>query len=58
MIEEKFYSPKEVAEILGITQRTMQEWLRKRKIKGTKLGKLWRVKESELQKFIKKCNGK
>ncbi|PKM47876.1 MAG: DNA-binding protein [Firmicutes bacterium HGW-Firmicutes-8] len=55
---EQLFNIEEVAEILGVKAETVRTWLRSGKIKGTKLGKLWRVKESELQKFIKKCNGK
>jgi excisionase family DNA binding protein len=49
---EKYLSPEEIAEKLGIVPATVREWLRKGELKGLKLGRLWRVKESDLQAFL------
>ena len=49
---DKLYTPEEVAEVLRVKTRTVMEWLRQGKLKGVKLGKLWRIKESELSAFI------
>jgi excisionase family DNA binding protein len=49
---EKYYSPEDVAEILGVKDRTVRAWLKSGKLKGKKLGRLWRVKESDLEEFI------
>ncbi len=49
---EKYYSTEDVAEILGFKEKTVREWLRTGKLKGKKVGRLWRVKESDLEKFI------
>ncbi len=45
-------SVKEVAKTLNISAYTAAEWIRAGKIKASKVGKLWRVEQSELQKFI------
>jgi len=45
-------TPREVASELKVSEKTVMKWLRKGTLKGTKLGKLWRIKEEELQKFI------
>jgi len=49
---EKYYSTEDVAEILGFKEKTVREWLRTGKLKGKKVGRLWRVKESDLEDFI------
>jgi excisionase family DNA binding protein len=49
---EKYYSTEDIAEILGLKEKTVREWLRTGKLKGKKIGRLWRVKESELEEFI------
>ena len=48
----KVYTPKEVAEILKTSERTVQEMFRSRKLKGIKVGKSWRISDEELQFFI------
>ena len=46
-------TPKEVADRLRVSEQTVLRWLRSGKLKGVKAGKLWRVEEEELEKFIK-----
>ena len=46
--DEKLFKPSEVAQILGVSERTVYQWLRSKKIKGIKYGGLWRVKKSDL----------
>jgi len=50
---EKLLTPEEVAEILTVKLRTVSEWLRTGKLKGVKVGALWRIRESDLEAFIK-----
>ena len=50
---EKLLSPEQVAEILGVSQKMVRDWLRAGRIKGVKLGRIWRVRESDLEAFIK-----
>jgi excisionase family DNA binding protein len=50
---EKLLSPEEVAEILGVSPKMVRDWLRAGRIKGIKLGRIWRVRESDLEAFIK-----
>lgn len=49
---EKYYSTEDVAEILGFKEKTVREWLRTGKLKGKKVGRVWRIKESDLEEFI------
>ena len=54
MTAEKLYTVQEASESLGISPLTLGKWLREGKITGTKLGKLWRITETDLQNFIEK----
>jgi acetyl-CoA synthetase len=51
---EKVYTPHEVAMALKIKVRTVMELLRTGRLRGGKVGRLWRVRESDLQAFIEK----
>jgi excisionase family DNA binding protein len=52
MEKEKYLNTREVAERLSMTQDYLRELLREGKIKGIKIGKRWKIKESELKKII------
>ncbi len=49
---EKLLSPEQVAEILGVSQKMVRDWLRAGRIKGVKLGRIWRVREQDLEAFL------
>jgi excisionase family DNA binding protein len=48
---DKLYTTKEVAEILKVTVNTIKLWLREGRLKGTKIGKSWRINEDDLRMF-------
>ncbi len=45
-------APEEAAARISVSPRSIREWLRKGKIKGVKAGRLWRIRESDLEKFL------
>ncbi|MEM5816034.1 MAG: helix-turn-helix domain-containing protein [Candidatus Aenigmatarchaeota archaeon] len=49
---DKLYTPEEVAEILKVSVITVKKWLRSGELKGIKVGKLWRIREEDLQEFL------
>jgi len=51
MVREKFLNTREVAEILGTGQEYVRQLLREGKIKGVKVGKKWKIKESDINKI-------
>lgn len=55
--ELKVYSITEVMQILGITRRTVYNWLKDGKIKGFKVGKEWRFTEESLRAFMETGTG-
>ena len=55
MTDERLFTVDEVAEKLRMKPGTVRNWLRTGRLKGFTLGKTqagWRVRESELQRFI------
>jgi excisionase family DNA binding protein len=49
---ENLYTVEEAAEKLKIHHETMRDYLRERKITGVKVGRSWRVRESDLSAYI------
>lgn len=45
---------KEVMDILNISQPTFYQWVKKRKLKGYKVGRKWLFKENEIMALIDK----
>ncbi|MCL6583361.1 MAG: helix-turn-helix domain-containing protein [bacterium] len=45
---EKLLTLQDVAERLAVAPKTIRDWLREGKLKGLKVGKLWRVREQAL----------
>jgi excisionase family DNA binding protein len=54
---EKFMSVREVAKLLNVQKRTVQRLFQKKKLPGIKVGKEWRIKESDLEKWIVMSSG-
>jgi len=52
LTEERLLTPEQVAARLQLSEITILHWLRAQKLPGVKLGKLWRVRESDLRHFI------
>ncbi len=48
----KFYDKKQVAEMLGVTTRTVQQYITDGKIPAKIIGGKWRIKEEDLKKFL------
>lgn len=49
---EKLLTPEEVADRLRISRITVMDYLRAGRIKGRKVGRLWRVPASDLEAFL------
>ena len=49
---EKLFSPEEVAEYLNVKPEAVRIWLRTAKIRGSKLGNIWRIPESAITEFL------
>ena len=58
MTAEKMFTPEEAAEVLGVSAYTVGQWLRAGKIRGVKVGRLWRVPESALDEVAQRGTAK
>lgn len=47
------YSIKEAANLLSVDEQTIRLWISNKKLKGFKIGRLWRIEENELNRFIR-----
>jgi excisionase family DNA binding protein len=47
------YSTDEVAAFVGVTARTVQRWIREKKLPAVFIGGTYRVKREDLQAFVK-----
>ncbi|SMO73566.1 helix-turn-helix domain-containing protein [Melghirimyces algeriensis] len=53
--EIKLITPEKAGERLSVSPVTIRKWLRQGKLRGTKIfGSGWRVREDEIDRFIKK----
>jgi excisionase family DNA binding protein len=49
---DKQYTPEEVAEQLKVNLSSVQRWCQDGRLRATKLGRIWRIAESDLQNFL------
>lgn len=52
MEKEEYYTIDEVALMLKVAYLTVYRWVRAGKLKAVKAGKQYRIKQSELDKFL------
>jgi acetyl-CoA synthetase len=55
--EEEFYTPDEVAQKLKVSLRTIKTHLLSGQLKGVKVGRLWRIRASDLEAFLEGKGG-
>ena len=51
--KEQLRTPDEVAERLSISAQTFRGYIRTGRIRAIKVGRLWRVRESDLQEYMR-----
>jgi len=51
--QDQLLTPEEAAARLKISRLTVGDWLRSGKLKGVKVGRLWRIRENDLEAFLK-----
>ncbi len=49
---ERWLSVNEIGEHLGVSKETIYRWLDKQKIPAKRVGKLWKFKASEVDRWI------
>lgn len=60
MVNERWFTTAEIAELLKVHEQTVRVWLRTGRLPGRNFGKRtgWRVKESDLAAFLEGEEGK
>jgi len=46
------YTLEEIKEILKVTRRTLYNYIKSGNLKAVKIGKYWRIKQSDLEEFL------
>ncbi|MBT9156284.1 MAG: hypothetical protein DDT37_01269 [Firmicutes bacterium] len=49
---ENYYTPKEISAKLKLNTRTIYKWIREGRVRAVKLGDVWRISESEIQRLL------
>lgn len=49
---DNYFTPKQVSEKLQISIYTVYKWIRENKISAVKIGDLWRISETELNRIL------
>jgi len=52
MVDDKYYTLKEVASLLKVTYMTVFRWVKGNKVKAVKAGKQYRIRQEDLNDFI------
>jgi excisionase family DNA binding protein len=50
---ERLHTPEEAAKILQVSEKTVRTWLKSRKLRGVLAGRFWRIRESDLEAFLR-----
>lgn len=58
MAKEIFYTIYQVADLLGMHHKTIRNFIAEGKLGATKVGKQWRISDSDLSAFMEKDNKK
>lgn len=57
MTDKRYLTPKQVAEMLQVSIRTVQKWAEQKKLPGKQIGNLWRFDPDEIEQFMKSQDG-
>jgi len=56
MLKTKFYTTQEVAQMLQLHHLTVLKYINNGNLKALKFGRVYRIKESDLEAFIEKSS--
>ena len=49
---ESLLTPEGAAQLLAVRPKTIRDWLKRGRLKGVRAGRLWRIRESDLEAFL------
>ena len=50
--QQVFLTPQEVSNLLRVSVYTVRRWIKKEKLPAYKIGRLWRIKRVDLDKWL------
>ena len=50
--KEKYYTPKQIADRLGVSNAAVNSWLQQGRLEGFRAGNRWKVRKEAVFKFI------
>jgi excisionase family DNA binding protein len=53
--EARYLSAHQAAEIAGVTAATIRDWVRKGELRGSRAGRLLRIKNSDLESYLERA---
>jgi len=53
MAEDRWFSVDEIADYLGVKRDTLYKWIERKRLPAHKLGRLWKFRKEEVDKWIK-----
>lgn len=53
MAEDRWFSVNEIADHLGVKRDTLYKWISHKKIPAHRMGRLWKFKKDEVDKWVK-----
>lgn len=56
-IMERYLTVEQAAEVLQVHPDTVRQWLRGSQLAGRKIGRIWRIPESEIRKLLQPNDG-
>jgi len=51
-MSEHLLTPERVAQLLAVRPKTIRDWLKRGRLKGIRAGRLWRIRERDLESFL------
>ena len=51
---EELHTPEHIAAILNVKVTTVRRWLREKKLIGIRIGRMWRIEQSQLDALLKR----
>ena len=53
MTDDRWFSVDEIADYLGVKRDTLYKWIKRKKMPGHKVGRLWKFRKEQVDKWIK-----
>jgi excisionase family DNA binding protein len=51
-MSEQLLTPERVAQLLAVRPKTIRDWLKRGRLRGIRAGRLWRIREKDLEAFL------